>query len=44
MLTLDKIKYNNTVSYNTLLDLIYPVNSIYLSIDSTSPATKFGGT
>ena len=27
-----------------LLDLIYPVGSIYISVNSTSPATLFGGT
>ena len=36
-----------TVSNNTLklnCDLIYPVGSIYMSVNSTSPATLFGGT
>lgn len=28
----------------SLLDWTYPVGSIYLSVDSTSPAAKFGGT
>lgn len=28
----------------TLLDWTYPVGSIYLSVDATSPAAKFGGT
>lgn len=27
-----------------LIDLIYPVGSIYMSVNSTSPATLFGGT
>lgn len=27
-----------------LLDLVYPVNSIYMSVDSANPATLFGGT
>lgn len=31
-------------SYESLLDIIYPVNSIYLSVSSTSPANLFGGT
>lgn len=32
------------VSLSALTDLIYPVGSIYMSVDSTSPATRFGGT
>ena len=35
---------NLTVSGKTLLNLIYPVGSIYMSVNSTSPATLFGGT
>lgn len=27
-----------------MLDRIYPVGSIYMSVNSTSPATLFGGT
>ena len=29
---------------NGLIDLIYPVGSVYMSVNSTSPATLFGGT
>ena len=29
---------------NNLLNLVYPVGSIFLSVNSTSPATLFGGT
>lgn len=35
---------NLTVSGKTLLNLIYPVGSIYMSINSASPQTLFGGT
>ena len=35
---------NNKVSTSDLLDLVYPVGSIYLSVSSTSPSTLFGGT
>ena len=35
---------NNKVSASDLLDLVYPVGSIYLSVGSTSPSTLFGGT
>ena len=27
-----------------MLDTVYPVNSIYISLDSTSPASLYGGT
>ena len=30
--------------HSAIVDLIYPVGSIYLSVTSTSPATLFGGT
>lgn len=32
------------ISVETLGNLIYPVGSIYMSVNSTSPATLFGGT
>lgn len=35
---------NTKVSTSDLLDLVYPVGSIYLSVNSTSPSTLFGGT
>ena len=31
----------NAVEKSDLLDLIYPVGSIYMSVNSTSPATFF---
>ena len=34
---------NTKVSTNDLFDLVYPVGSIYLSINNTSPSTLFGG-
>ena len=33
----------NAVEKSDLLNLIYPVGSIYMSVNSTSPATLFGG-
>ncbi len=42
--TLANISIKNNSSWNTYLDLIYPVGSIYISYTSTSPATRFGGT
>lgn len=35
---------NTKVSTNDLFDLVYPVGSIYLSVNNTSPSTLFGGT
>ena len=35
---------NSKLSTSDLLDLVYPVGSIYLSVGSTSPSTLFGGT
>lgn len=39
-----EVSINGTELKNYLLDMIYPVGSIYMSISSTSPATLFGGT
>lgn len=33
-----------TVGGKSLLDLVYPVGAVYMSLTSTSPATLFGGT
>ena len=35
---------NDVVSKNELLNSIYPIGSIYMSINSTNPSTLFGGT
>lgn len=35
---------SDAVSKGSLLDLIYPVNSIYITYSHTSPASLFGGT
>jgi len=37
-------KINNAISRNELLDLIYPVGSIYLTVSTANPGTLFGGT
>ena len=47
--SLPQIDDNSVNSYDTwssqkIRDFIYPVGSIYLSVNSTSPATIFGGT
>lgn len=34
---------NSKIGASDLLDLVYPVGSIYLSVGSTSPASLFGG-
>jgi hypothetical protein len=35
---------NNAITTQNFLNKIYPVGSIYMSVNSTSPATLFGGT
>ena len=42
--TLANISIKDNSSWNTYLNLIYPVGSIYIAYTSTSPATRFGGT
>ena len=40
--TIEKSKVNN---FNKeVVDIVYPIGSIYMSVNSTSPATLFGGT
>jgi len=34
----------NSITGQALANLLYPIGSIYMSVDSTSPATLFGGT
>ena len=42
--TLADISIKDSSSWNTYLNLIYPVGSVYSSYTSTSPASRFGGT
>lgn len=42
--TLANISIKDSSSWNTYLNLIYPIGSVYFSYTSTSPATRFGGT
>lgn len=30
--------------FNTIIDYLYPVNSVYLSFDNTNPSSRFAGT
>ncbi len=39
-----KIQIKASDGTNLLLNAIYPVGSIYMSVNSTSPSTLFGGT
>jgi len=38
------MKINLDILKNSYLDLVYPIGSIYMSVNSTNPATLFGGT
>lgn len=40
----DGTKLTNGLTSSEIVNLIYPVGSIYMSVSSTSPATLFGGT
>lgn len=39
-----KLTGNLTINDKTIFDLIYPVGSIYMSVNSTNPTNLFGGT
>ena len=41
--TLANINIKDNSSWNTYLNLIYPIGSYYISNTSTSPASRFGG-
>lgn len=41
--TLGSIYIKDSADWNTYLDLIYPVGSIYITTSSTSPASSIGG-
>lgn len=38
------MKINKDILKNSYLDLVYPIGSIYMSVNSANPATLFGGT
>ena len=42
--TLANISIKDSSSWNTYLNLIYPIGSYYLSNTNTSPGSRFGGT
>lgn len=47
--TIDRIKFGDNTyrltdaRVDSIVDLVYPVGSVYMSVNSTSPATLFGG-
>lgn len=43
MTTLANVSIKDNSSWTTLLNMIYPVGSYYISNSSTSPANRFGG-
>jgi len=42
--TQTEYKWSKILTEDDILNLIYPVGSIYMSVNSTSPASLFGGT
>lgn len=49
LLVIGKSKFNtpidkDSLNMSSIIDAIYPVGSIYMSINSSSPAILFGGT
>jgi hypothetical protein len=42
--TISNVKFPYSSTTTTLYDIIYPVNSIYLTVDSINPGTRFTGT
>lgn len=44
MVIANNISFKDNTEFTNLLDIIYPVGSCYMTIDSDSPASKFGGT
>lgn len=43
MLTSEHIKYKDNTSYTSLLDILYPVGSIFITVGATNPASHLGG-
>ncbi len=43
-MTLSTVSLNDNSTWYTLLNLVYPVGSLYISYTSTSPSSRFGGT
>lgn len=43
-MTLATVSLKDSSTWYTLLNLIYPIGSLYFSYESKSPATRFGGT
>ena len=39
-----KLTGSFTINNKTIFDLIYPVGSIYIPVNSTNPTNPFGGT
>lgn len=44
MTTAANISFKNSTAWISLLNLVYPVGSLYFSSNNTSPANRFGGT
>lgn len=42
--TVSKIHLENYIAKSDLLNLMYPIGSLYMSVNATNPSTLFGGT
>ncbi len=43
MPTLNKVFYKGN-AYSSLLDMVYPIGSVFLTVSDTNPAILLGGT
>lgn len=44
MLAANSINYSDKTNFFNLLDILYPIGSIYITVSETSPASNLGGT
>lgn len=44
MISASRIKIKDSTTYRNLLDIFYPIGSVYISTVNTNPASFLGGT